>query len=616
MELSKNLNKLDVFSISTGAMLSGVFLLPGLAYEQAGPAILISYLFAALLALTGLLSQAELVSAMPKAGGTYFYITRSMGSAVGTVYGLITWFSLSLKSAYELFFMAALLGVYIQWFSPVQQLILAVSLCTVFMLVNLIGVKEAGKIQVYLVFTILAALAYFCISAFPSIEEKQFLPFAPGGFDSIFKTAGFVFISFGGLLKVASVAEEVKNPGKVIPQCMILSILVVSLVYLVVVFVIIGVLDSSVLRGSKSPLTDAAFHSLGDNGKMIFGFMTLLAIFTSANAGVMTASRYPLALARDEMLPSVFGNINKRFKTPHAAIIVTGLIIIVAFFVPIDKLVKAASSVLILTYIFSCLAVIILRESHVQNYQPQFRSILYPWVQVFGSMGFLLLLYEIGLEALAMTCLLMLMGFVLYWFYGRKKDSKEYALLHLIERVTSRGLTGQSVHSLENELKEIIHERDEILKDRFDHLVEECAVLDFHEDIPIDDFFKKAAEAMSNHLEIDANTLKQRFLEREKEGSTVINPFLAIPHVVVEGEKHFDVLLARNKEGFIFSEDADKVHTVFMLVGTKDERSFHLTALAAIAQIVQDPDFETRWMKAKSDDALRDIVLLSKRKRN
>jgi len=101
--LKKNLTLLDVFSITIGAVVSvGVFLLPGLAYAKAGPGVLVSYFLAGLLASIGMLNQAELVSAMPKAGDTYFYVSRTMGLALGTVYGLITLTALSLKSAFEL----------------------------------------------------------------------------------------------------------------------------------------------------------------------------------------------------------------------------------------------------------------------------------------------------------------------------------------------------------------------------------------------------------------------------------------------------------------------------------------------------------------------------------
>ena len=88
---------------------SGIFILPGLAHAKAGPAMVVAYLLAGLLAMTGMLSQAELVTAMPKAGGAYFYVTRSLGPAIGTIDGLITWLSISLKSAFALFGMAAFL---------------------------------------------------------------------------------------------------------------------------------------------------------------------------------------------------------------------------------------------------------------------------------------------------------------------------------------------------------------------------------------------------------------------------------------------------------------------------------------------------------------------------
>ena len=613
MELKKNLSKLDVFCISTGAMLSGLFLLPGHAFAQAGPAVLISYVIAGLLAFTGLLSQAELVSAMPKAGGTYFYITRSMGSAVGTVYGLITWFSLALKTAYELFFMGVLIATLTKLdFGAATPNLIASVLCLLFVTINLIGIKEAGKLQVLLVLLLLAALFLFCYKAFPSLDAQNFNPFLTHPREAIVATAGYVFISFGGLLKVASVAEEVKNPGRVIPRSMTLSLVIICFIYLTVVFMIIAVVPADKLKGSDAPLSTAAELFLGPSGATLFIIATLMAVFTSANAGVMTASRYPLALARDEMLPVVFGKISHRFNTPHIAILLTGAVIILACFVNIDVLIKAASSVLILTYIFSSLAVVILRESRIQNYQPQFKPAGYPWLQLIGIVGFIIILYVIGVEALLMTCFLIVLGFLLYWTYGRKKAKREFALLHLIERITAREITS---HHLETELKDIVHQRDDILKDRFDHLIEQCPVVDVDSATDHKDFFHQAAQAMAEHLAIDADALSRLFVQREQESSTVLSPFLAIPHIVVDGEKHFDILLARCKEGFHFSEKAPQVHTVFMLVGTRDERPFHLLSLTAIAQIVQDDDFERRWVAAKTPQALRDIVLLSKRQR-
>jgi len=164
-------------------------------------------------------------------------------------------------------------------------------------------------------------------------------------------------------------------------------------------------------------------------------------------------------------------------------------------------------------------------------------------------------------------------------------------------------------------LKDIIHERDAILKDRFDHLVEACTVLDIKEPVSVVEFFQQAADVLSERLSLPRDTLIELLTRREKESSTVLNPFLAIPHIVVEGEHRFELILARAREGIEFSEKASRVHTVFVLIGTKDERPFHLITLAAICQIVQDENFDKRWMQAKSAEALRDIILLGKRQR-
>ncbi len=185
-------------------------------------------------------------------------------------------------------------------------------------------------------------------------------------------------------------------------------------------------------------------------------------------------------------------------------------------------------------------------------------------------------------------------------------------MLHLVERITAKELT---THSLETELKEIIRERDDIVKDRFDHIVEESLVVDINQSITLEEFFRLVADSMSKRLEINADTLYQALIKRERENTTVLNPDLAVPHIVIEGEHKFDILLARCKQGIVFSDKTPKVHSVFVLVGTRDERNFHLRALASIAQIVQEFTFERRWMRAKNKEVLRDIVLLGKRRR-
>jgi mannitol/fructose-specific phosphotransferase system IIA component (Ntr-type) len=104
--------------------------------------------------------------------------------------------------------------------------------------------------------------------------------------------------------------------------------------------------------------------------------------------------------------------------------------------------------------------------------------------------------------------------------------------------------------------------------------------------------------------------------QREQQSSTQLNDWLAVPHIIVPGEERFDLLIARAIEGVRFSDQAPAVKAIFVLVGTRDERNFHLRALAAIAQIVQEAGFEKRWVTARSEQGLRDVLLLAERHRH
>jgi len=609
MKLRQELNLLNVFCIASGAMISsGLFILPGLAYAKAGPAFIICYLLAGLLSLPGMLSIAEMTTAMPKAGGDCFTIIRSMGPAVGTVSGLLSWFSLSMKSAFALVGMS----VFTILIVDIDIHIIAVLLCLIFLIINLIGIKQAGRTQVVLVVGLLSLMVLYIVLGLPAVKVENFAPFAPRGLASIFFTTGFVFVSYAGLLKIASVAEEIKNPARNIPLGMIISLFVVGIFYTMMVFVTAGVLDAAKLSQSLTPISDGAEVFMGPWGKIVLAVAAILAFLSTANAGIMTAARSLVPLSGDGLLPEIFGKINSRFRTPHNALLLTGFFIIVSLFLKLEILVEAASVVLILTNILACISVIILRESHIQNYQPSFRVPLYPWVQIIGIIGFGFLILEMGQEALNISFILIISGLFVYWFYGRIRTNREYALLHLIERVTSRKLTK---YLLEAELREIIRERDDIVKDRFDNIIEDCVVLDIEMSIERDDFLKLVSDTMAPRLSIEPSSFFKLLVDREKQSSTVLTSSLAIPHIVIEGEHIFDILLVRCKEGVVFSDLEPKVQAVFVIAGTTDERNFHLYSLSAIAQIVQDPGFEKKWMAAKSKEALQDIVLLGKRKR-
>lgn len=596
---------------------SGLFILPAIAFARTGPAVIIAYLLAALLVIPALLSKAELATAMPKAGGTYFYIERTLGPAAGTFGGLANWFSLSLKSAFALMGMGIFAVLLYPNISEIQIKIIAVGFCLTFTLLNLISVKTTGKLQISLVLLLIGLLILYIFRSLNHLQLPRYTPFMPFGLGSIFATAGLVFISFGGLTKVASIAEEVKNPNRNIPLGMILAFLVTTLLYVLVIFVTVGLVDAARLKGSLIPLSLGARISMGGVGMVLMALAALIAFITTANAGILSASRFPMAMSRDQLLPEFFRKINFRFKTPHISIFITsGFMIFTVLFLKLEDLIKAASTLKIILFIFVNVAVIIMRESKIQAYRPTFKAPLYPWLQILGILipGFLI--FEMGRTALSITGIFIIASLVWYLLYTGTRVNRQSAFVHIIERITSKELAGTT---LPGELKEILIERDNIVEDRFDQLIKKSEILDYEppadQKCRAEDIFKMVANTLSPRLQIEEETLFNLFREREKQSSTVIAPGLAIPHIVVPGIGKFDILLARCKKGIIFPDTPQSVHTLFVLVGSKDERNFHLRALAAIAQIAQDKDFDKNWLNARNIEELRDIILLAERKR-
>ena len=619
MKLRKELNLLDVFSIASGAMISsGLFILPALAYAKTGPAVIFSYVLAGILVVPAMFSKAELATAMPKAGGDYFFIERSMGSHVGTVGGIASWFSLSFKSAFALLGIGIFAVLIYPEITILQIKLIAVGCCLFFMFINLLGVKAAGRFQVYLVLFLFGLLTLYVLGGTPFIQHQRYIPFLPSGFGSVFAVAGLVFISFGGLTKICSVAEEIKNPGRNIPLGMFLAFIIVMLFYLAVIFVTIGLVEPQKLSSSLIPISLAAGSFMGGSGMIIMAIAALLAFISTGNAGILSASRYPMAMSRDGLLPDFFGKVNAKFRTPHFSIILTTVFMIaVILFLSLENLVKTASTLYILLFAFVNLSLIVMRESKIQNYRPKFRSPLYPWIQIFAIVGYGFLIFEMGRIPLSIAGGFIGLTLIWYLVYAGIRVERRSALMHIIERITTKDI-GET--TLPGELKQILIERDNIVEDRFHRLIEDCEILDYEppatQKCTVEDVFKMVAPIFSRRLEIDEKRLFDLFMERERQSSTVIAPGHAVPHIIIEEKGKFEILLVRVRKGVIFPDTRKPVHVLFAIVSSRDERNFYLRALAAIAQIIQEHHFEKRWMAAKSKEALRDILLLGERKRN
>ena len=602
--LKKELNFLDVFCVATGAMISsGLFILPGLAFAKAGPAVILAYILAGLLCIPTLLSMAELTTAMPKAGGDYFYIMRGFGPLLGTVAGFSTWFSLSLKGAFALIGM----GAYLTVITNIPLELIALFCCLFFVILNLTGVKKAGRFQIFLVLGLLGILLFYIILGSRTINPLNFSPFFSQGLSSVFATASFVFISYGGLTKVAALAEETKNPGKNLPLGMILSIIVTAVFYALVIFVTVGVSNPESLKVTLTPISDGAGVFGGNVLKIVISIGAFLAFISTANSAIMTASRYPFGMSRDKLLPFCFQKISSRFRTPYTAILFTGFFMIISIiFLKLELLVKIASSLLILLYLFANLTLILFRESKIASYHPKFRAPFYPYLQIVGILGGFFLLIEMGTFIVFLTTIFLLLGFIWYKIYAQKRASQDSALIYVLERLVARDKELTSDNLL-TELKDIVLQRDDLIKDKFSSLVEESGVLDIDEPLELKGFFEKVCGIFGEELNVSPQELAKKFLQREGKASTIVRKGLAVPHIVIEGKDILKILLVRAKTGIIFPGD-EIVHIIFILIGSYDKRYLLIRKLVAITQITQNPEFDKKYLMATNKEELKNIV--------
>lgn len=612
--LKRDLGLLDVFCIAAGAMISsGLFVLPGIAYGKTGSAVILSYILASLLIIPTLFSKIELTTAMPKCGGDYFFIDRSMGPMVGTIGGLSSWFSLAAKTAFAL----VGIGIFVQLFntglSDFNMKLIAIAFCLLFTFINLRGVKHVGKTQIILVLGLISLLLFYVIVGFLYVDASRFSPLIREDLNlgAILSTAGFVFVSFMGLTKVCSVAEEVKNPKKNIPRGMFLAWGFISALYAMVIFVTVGLLKDKTLMESNLPISEGAAVFFGEIGFIVMATAAVLAFITTANAGLLSASRYPMAMSKDHLLPSFFSKMSKNGVPLISIFFTSAFMICIILFLDIEGLVKTASTLVLLLFIFINLSLIMMRESKIRNYRPSFRSPLYPWIQIVGVIGYSFLIIEMGSIQLFFVGFFVGSAFLWYWFFARDKIWREYSLLHVIERLTGEKSTGYLV---DEELREILIERDELEEKSFEERVKHCEILDMYKYMRPDKFAHKIAEKLSEKIGIKEEKLYKLILDREKDSNVVVHPGIAVISHMIKGKGKFEILLVRSKMGMLLSDTVDPIHAFFVIVASPDKKNLYMHTLMWFIQIAEDPDFEDEWVNAKDVEQLKDILLKSWKK--
>ncbi len=615
--LQKVLGLFDVYAVGAGATLSsGFFLLPGLAAAAAGAALPLAYLLAALLLFPGFLSKTELATAMPRAGGVYYFIDRAMGPLMGSIAGFGTWISLMLKAAFALVGVGAYLGLVLP---ELEMGPVAAGFAVLFGAINALGAKKSSAFQAGLLVALLVLLAWFIGLGLTQVRAEQFAHLFAAGPAGLVEATGLVIVSFMGLTKVASIAEEVRNPERNIPLGLFLAFGSVLLIYVVGTAVMVGVVGVETLArngGDLTPVATVARTLVGPWGGMLMVAAAVLAFSSVANAGILSASRYPLAMSRDSLLPARLARISGR-GTPHLSIALT-VAVILALVLVLDptKIAKLAGAFMLVTFGLNCLAVIVMRESRIPSYDPGFRSPFYPWIQIVGIVTPVWMIMEMGWLASLFSGLLITFGAMWYTYYARARVSREGAIYHVFER-----LGRQRDEGLDRELRGILKEKGLRSADPFDEVIADALVIDLSERARFTEVLRRASVGLGARLGLDAETLEEGFLKGTAVGMTPVSHGAALPHVRIPGLAEPALALIRGAEGIdldvamdgLGRSGTEPVHAVFCLVSSEEQPGRHLRILAQIAGRVDDDDFMDAWLAATHPQELKEVVLRDER---
>lgn len=629
-KLKKQLGSFDVFAIATGAMFSsGLFLLPGIAAGVTGPSVFLAYFVSGLLVVPTMLSKAELATAFPRAGGTYYIIDRTLGPLMGSIGGFGSWLSLIFKSAFALIGM----GAYISIFFQVPITPVAIILAIAFGGLNIFGARETTNVQNFLVITLLSIMAFYLVQGFSylfsmdvlDVHREQFTPFFKDGVQGFFATVGMVFVSYAGLTKVVSVAEEVEDPDRNIPRGMFLSILTAIVVYVAGVYLMTAVLEPNAFQKDLTPVATAGEIFMdwlpGDTGIILVVIAAIAAFASTANAGIMSASRFPLAMARDKIIHGNFSKIS-RFDTPMISIISTTAIMIFLLLVfNVKEVAKLASAFKLLLFGLLNLAVIVMRESQIDEYDPGYTSPFYPWLQMAGMFISSLLILEMGILSIVFTATVMVLSVAWYYYYAYGKITRQGAIYHVHER-----LGKFKDHDLEHEMRRILREKGLRDEDPYELVVSTAEVSDIEdEDVTYEDVFEMVCNKMSQKINIKSAVLINKFKGMKDFGAISIGRGAALNHTRLDVDIEPTLHIVRIKSGITlqkneFAATSDttdinggKLYALLFLISSERHPTQHLRFLAHIAEMVDQKNFIKHWKKANDEKQLREMLLREER---
>jgi APA family basic amino acid/polyamine antiporter len=434
--LSKTLGVFDLIMIGIGCTIgTGIFVVTGIAAAKyAGPAISLSYLFAALCCVFAALAYAELASMVPVSGSAYTYSYAVLGEFVAWLvgWGLILEYAIGAATVSEGWsgYMVGILksgGIEIPhhltkgFFDGglVNLPAVCIALFIGFLLFR--GTKQSITFNRVLVATKLIVIFLFLIIATPMVDTVNWANFMPYGIHGVFVGAATVFYAYIGFDAVASAAEECKNPKRDLPIGIIGSLIVCTIFYVAVSLVLTGIVNYTTLDNAE-PLAQALREHGSNIGSALVAVGAIAGITSVLLILIYGQSRIFFVMSRDGLIPPLFSKLHKKFNTPHLSVMLVSLVVaLIAGFFPLETLSQITSLGTLFAFIVVAFGVIVLRITEPERVR-QFKC---PAVFIIAPLAIIscgYLVYTLLLSTGAVFMFWTLIGIVIYFSYGYRKS--------------------------------------------------------------------------------------------------------------------------------------------------------------------------------------------------
>ena len=423
IELKRHMGLFHTTMYGIGLILgAGIYVLIGEAAGIAGNAVWLSFIFGVIAAVFAGLSYAELASMYPKAAAEYVFVKNAFRSNfLAFIIGWLTLFTSIIAAAT----VALGFGGYIAAIFDYPIIISAILLIGILSFVNFFGIRESSWTNI--VFTIIeaAGLALIIYIGFTFTTAEPINYFEnPFGISGISLAFVLIFFAFIGFEDIVNIAEETKNPKKVLPQAIILSISITAIIYILVSLSAIQVLSWQELGSSLAPLADVAERAFGSTGQFT---MSLIALFATANTVLiilLAGSRILYGMAVQRSLPLLLGKVHFKTKTPWVAVLV--IMLISTIFVFIENIVTVANITvfaIVITFAMVNLSVILLRYREPTLERP-FRTPInigkFPILSLFGVIISAYMIAQFNAYVISVGVGIVAAGALFYVFYSKR----------------------------------------------------------------------------------------------------------------------------------------------------------------------------------------------------